>query len=91
MVALVDELEERGLLVRQPYPADRRIRALYVTAKGRGLLARGREIAAEHEREITRGMTAAERKQLTSLLQRIVNEQGIGGGVHPALSAPSKR
>lgn len=88
MVALVDELEERGLLVRRPHPRDRRIRTLHLTAKGRRLLGRGREVAAEHERELTRGMSAAERRRLTELLARIVEEQGIGGGIHPGLSAP---
>jgi DNA-binding MarR family transcriptional regulator len=91
MVALVDELERRELVVRQSCPGDRRVRALFVTAKGRRLLARGREVASEHERELTRGLSAADAKRLTSLLQRIVEEQGIGGGVHPGLSAPSRR
>jgi DNA-binding MarR family transcriptional regulator len=86
MVGLVDELEERGLVTRRPDPSDRRVRALHLTAKGRKLLARGREVAAEHERELTRGMSAADRRRLTSLLQQIVEAQGVGGGVHPGLS-----
>jgi DNA-binding MarR family transcriptional regulator len=89
MVALVDELEQRGLVERRPDPSDRRVRALYLTSKGRKTLARGREIARTHERELTRGMGAADRKLLTQLLQRIVDEQTIGRGVHPGLSAKS--
>src|ERR1700759_4869452 len=49
MVALVDELERRGLAERRPNPDDRRVRALYLTRKGRQKLARGREIANAHE------------------------------------------
>jgi DNA-binding MarR family transcriptional regulator len=86
MVALVDELEQRGLVERRPKPEDRRVRALHLTPKGRKALARGREIAAEHERELTRGMAAADRKRLTRLLQKIVDAQTIGKGVHPGLS-----
>lgn len=86
MVALVDELEQRGLVERRPDPTDRRVRALYLTRKGRSTLARGREIAAAHEEELTRGMAAADRKLLTGLLQKIVDEQTIGRGVHPGLS-----
>jgi len=86
MVALVDELEQRGLVERRPNPDDRRVRALFLTAKGRKTLARGREIAAEHEKELTRGMAAADRKRLTELLQKIVDEQTIGRGIHPGLS-----
>jgi DNA-binding MarR family transcriptional regulator len=90
MVAIVDELEERGLVERRPHESDRRIRALYVTPKGRRLLAKGRKIAAEHERDLTRGMSAADRERLVALLQKLVDERGIGRGVHPGLSKPEK-
>lgn len=87
MVAIVDELERRGWVERRPHPSDRRVRALYLTAAGRKLLARGRRLAAEHEEELTRGMSAAERRRLTELLQKLVETQGIGSGVHPGLSS----
>lgn len=90
MVAIVDELESRGLVERRPHPSDRRIRAVYLTPKGRKLLARGRKIAAEHEEELTRGMSGAERKQLVALLQKVVEEQEIGAGVHPGLSGQGR-
>ncbi|HWN72674.1 MAG TPA: MarR family winged helix-turn-helix transcriptional regulator [Solirubrobacterales bacterium] len=89
MVALVDELEQLGLVERRPYPADRRVRALYVTRKGRQTLARGRKIAKDHEEELTRGMSAPDRKRLVELLQKMVDEQAIGRGVHPGLSKGS--
>lgn len=88
MVAIVDELERRGLVERRPHPSDRRIRALYMTGKGRRLLARGRKIASEHEQELTRGLSDADRKRLIALLGKIVEAQGIGSGVHPGLSEP---
>jgi DNA-binding MarR family transcriptional regulator len=86
MVALVDELEQRGLVERRPKPNDRRVRALYLTRKGRNALARGREIAKEHEEALTRGLNPTDRKRLVALLQQIVDEQAIGKGVHPGLS-----
>jgi len=88
MVAIVDELEESGLVERRPQAGDRRVRALYLTDKGREVLAQGRRIAAEHEAELTRGMSAADRKRLVSLLRKIVESQSIGAGVHPGLSSP---
>jgi len=88
MVAIVDELEESGLVERRRQPGDRRVRALYLTDKGREVLAKGRRIAAEHEAELTRGMSAADRKKLVSLLRKIVESQEIGAGVHPGLSSP---
>lgn len=86
MVALVDELEERGLVERRPNPDDRRVRALYLTRKGRSSLARGREIARVHEEELTEGMSETDRTRLTKLLQKMVDQQAIGRGVHPGLS-----
>src|ERR671934_2864817 len=38
MVAIVDELESRGLIERRPDPDDRRVRALFVTTRGHTLL-----------------------------------------------------
>jgi DNA-binding MarR family transcriptional regulator len=86
MVALVDELEREGLVERRPHPSDRRIRALYLTDEGRDVLARGHKIAKQHEADLTRGMSAADRKLLTQLLQQLVAEQDLGDGVHPGLS-----
>lgn len=86
MVALVDELEQRGLVERRPVATDRRIRALYLTAEGRKKLAQGRKIAKAHELELTQGMPAGERELLTKLLQQIVDRQTLGKGVHPGLS-----
>jgi DNA-binding MarR family transcriptional regulator len=86
MVALVDELEQRGLVERRPKPEDRRVRALFLTAKGKRCLERGRKIAAQHEEELTKGMSAADRKLLVSMLQQIVDQQAIGKGIHPGLA-----
>jgi DNA-binding MarR family transcriptional regulator len=86
MVAIVDELEQRQLIERRPDPGDRRVHALYLTDKGRKLLGRGREIAAKHEADLTRGMNKADRERLVSLLRKIVEEQEIGPGVHPGLT-----
>jgi DNA-binding MarR family transcriptional regulator len=86
MVALVDELEQRGLVERRPKPEDRRVRALFLTAKGKRCLDRGRNIAKQHEDELTEGMSATDRKLLISMLQQIVDQQALGKGVHPGLS-----
>src|SRR6266545_1596349 len=41
MVALVDALEQRGLLRRRPDPDDRRVRTLHLTRDGQRLLGEG--------------------------------------------------
>src|SRR4051812_27434130 len=38
MVALLDDLEERGLAERRPDPEDRRKRLVHLTRKGRGMV-----------------------------------------------------
>jgi DNA-binding MarR family transcriptional regulator len=83
MVALVDGLEERGLLERRPRPNDRRVRTLHLTRDGRRLLGKVMEISAEHERQLCAGLGPAEREQLIVLLNRLVAEQGLTQGVHP--------
>jgi DNA-binding MarR family transcriptional regulator len=89
MVALVDQLEERGLLERRPNPTDRRARALHVTAEGRRLMGRAMQLAAQHERSLGASLTADERRQLVALLQKVAAEMHLLSGVHPGLTADS--
>ena len=86
MVAIVDELEDRRLIERRPHPGDRRVRALFLTAKGRKVLEKGRKIAMAHEKRLTGGLTKKEGEELAGLLRKLAASQGIGPGVHPGLS-----
>ncbi|MCW3066332.1 MAG: transcriptional regulator-like protein [Solirubrobacterales bacterium] len=83
MVALIDDLESRGLVERRPNPTDRRARALYLTAKGRKLLGRAIELATEHEQALTADLSATERDQLMTLLRRLPMTRGRPPWVHP--------
>ena len=85
MVALVDRLEEAGLLERRPDPADRRVRGLYLTRKGRGALERAGKIAIDYETRLCAGINREEREQLIELLQKLQVSQTELGGVHPGL------
>jgi DNA-binding MarR family transcriptional regulator len=88
MVALVDALEQRGLLMRRPSPSDRRVRTLHLTKEGRRLLGEIMEISVEHEQQLCRGLQPAERGQLLTLLNRLAAEQGLAEGVHPGAADP---
>ena len=70
MTSLVDQLERGGLAERRPRPEDRRARELVITSKGQRTLDRGRELAKEVEGDVLRGLSAAERRQLVSLLSK---------------------
>jgi DNA-binding MarR family transcriptional regulator len=85
MVAVVDELEGRGLVERRPNQADRRVRELYVSTAGRKLLDRAFDPVVEYEGQIGASLSPAEREQLLELLGRISADLGIGQGAHTAL------
>ena len=71
MMAIVDRLEGRELLVRERSKQDGRRQELYLTAKGRKLLAQSRAVMAEHERWITQRFSEGELTGLVESLDRI--------------------
>ena len=89
MVALVDHLEEAGLVERRPDPEDRRVRGLYLTRKGRGALERAAKIAIDYETRLCAGINREEREQLIDLLQKLQASQTHLRGVHPGLGKDS--
>ena len=71
MVAVVDELEEAGYLVRRRNPSDRREYSLHVTAKGRALYSRAERAIIQAEHDTMGGLDAGEAKMLMDLLRRV--------------------
>jgi DNA-binding MarR family transcriptional regulator len=86
VVALVDDLEQRGLAERRRDPNDRRAYTLYLTPSGRELLAELEHEAEEHEAELLTALDESERSRFISLLQRVADSQGLAAGVHPNLA-----
>ena len=91
MVAIVDELESRGLIERRPSPEDRRVRTLYVTKRGQNLLEDAFALAVEHEQSISSALSAKERAELLVLLNRIAGHLGLPGDAHSALRSGNMR
>jgi DNA-binding MarR family transcriptional regulator len=83
LVALVDGLDERGLVERRRNPADRRLHALHLTAAGEELLERIADAGRRHEDAILGGLDPADRERLGELLGALVEQQGLTPGVHP--------
>lgn len=83
LVALLDELEKRGLVERRDSPHDRRSHALSLTDAGRSALDKIGRVGREHQNHLCAGLNDAERAQLAGLLRRIAAEQGLTPGVHP--------
>jgi DNA-binding MarR family transcriptional regulator len=85
MVALVDDLEGRGLAERRRDPADRRAYTLHLTAAGRELHGRLKAIAEHEDALLLAGLDAGERRGLVDALARLASAQGLAPGVHPRL------
>jgi DNA-binding MarR family transcriptional regulator len=83
LVSILDELEDRGLVERQAHAGDRRLYALHLTTEGEATFEGLRRIAEEHRKLICAALTGEECEQLTDLLRRIADEQGLTPGVHP--------
>ena len=90
VVALVDDLEHRGLAQRGRDPDDRRAYTLHLTPQGREVLAELERVADDHDSELLTALDTAERSQLISLLQRVAESQGLAAGVHPSLDPRGK-
>src|SRR5437868_2392175 len=73
VVALIDDLEDRGLCERNRHPDDRRRHVIQLTAKGRKVYREGRALAAKVGDEIFGPLDRAERTQLTELLKRVMD------------------
>lgn len=91
LVALIDDLESRDLLVREVHPTDRRLYSLALTAKGKETLLAIRDVAEEHNRLMCAGLTRSEVAELQSLLLKIAEQQGLSAGVHPGYRNISKK
>jgi DNA-binding MarR family transcriptional regulator len=74
VVAVIDRLEARGLVARQPAPNDRRSHALHLSDNGKATLRRLTQRVRVHEREIARHLSAEEQAQLIELLGRVARQ-----------------
>jgi DNA-binding MarR family transcriptional regulator len=85
MVAIVDDLEQRGLLERRPHARDRRVRNLHLTASGKKLLKQAERRALEFDSGVSGPLSKAEAEQLLELLQRVADGLDLQPGAHAAM------
>jgi DNA-binding MarR family transcriptional regulator len=74
LVALLDSLEDRGLVTRQRDPQDRRRHVVSITREGTRALGRLRELVVEYENEFLAPLDADDRAQLHALLGRLAQQ-----------------
>lgn len=77
LIPILDRLESRGLLRRDPDPADRRNRVVTLTAAGRDLLVACRASIRVLEEELLAELEPAEREMLRSTLSRLTKSLDV--------------
>jgi DNA-binding MarR family transcriptional regulator len=75
VTGIVDGLEERGLVERQPAPHDRRVKLIALTAEGRSLRTRLMK-AVEVPPEWMQGLSAEDQRSLREILTRANSVRG---------------
>ncbi|MES2950893.1 MAG: MarR family winged helix-turn-helix transcriptional regulator [Pseudomonadota bacterium] len=71
LVAMINSLEKKKLIVRKPHPLDGRAMGLHLTAKGQKLMLEAEKAVTQLEIDATNGLSATERKTLLVLLMKI--------------------
>ena len=89
VVLLLNELEERGDLVRRRDTGDRRRHRVYITDAGRQALERAARAQEDIEDDVLQGLNASERATLWNLLSRAVRsaEHGAADEYRPTFTS----
>ncbi len=74
-VAVIDDLEARGLARRTSSAADRRSNSLLLTAAGKRLLQRAVDLQREQENRLSQRLGPGGRQTLLALLSRLANTE----------------
>ena len=72
MTKLLDRLESRGLIRREPDPRDRRGKRIALTDDGRALVDRAVEAHLQNEERLLADLSDAEREELAALLRELL-------------------
>jgi MarR family transcriptional regulator, transcriptional regulator for hemolysin len=67
----LDRLEARGLVLRQPDPADRRAKLVQLTAAGEEVLTRIQPVSAGLRKDVSAGIDAADWERLMEMLRQV--------------------
>lgn len=78
LVVIVDELEQRELIVRERVPTDRRTYALKITLKGRQLCEAAIQAVEEHEQRLLHGLDEEEQTKVIELMM-LIRSRGAKG------------
>ena len=71
VTSLLDSLEKRGFVKRQPHPSDRRMISVELTDTGRQTANRYRPVVHQHQKAWLGALNKKEQEQLIETLQRL--------------------
>jgi len=91
LVAVLDALESRHLIERRNQPADRRSYRLYLSRTGRKTLNEIGKLTLRLEEDLFAALSQREKNTLQEFLRRIIAQQEITPGVHPAYRQIGRR
>jgi DNA-binding MarR family transcriptional regulator len=74
LVPILDDLEARGLIVREAHPVDRRRHAVRLSPAGRAKLGRLSRVGKQVEDGFLRTLNSRQRRQLHGLLEILLTE-----------------
>jgi DNA-binding MarR family transcriptional regulator len=78
-IKVVDEMEARGFLTREPHPTDRRAKHLTLTARGQAV----REAALAESHRMEAELRAALSDEDVDAFRRVLAEFGVGARARP--------
>ncbi|MEU5407562.1 MarR family winged helix-turn-helix transcriptional regulator [Nocardia asteroides] len=76
IIPVLDDLQRRGLIRREPDPADRRVNLVQLTAAGADLRDRAQADIQEQERRLLADLTAEDRNTFLRVLQTLARRSG---------------
>jgi len=82
-IKVVDEMEARGFLVREPHPADRRAKVLRLTAKGSAVRSAALAESGRMEAELRADLGDADVDAMRRVLVRFAERHGDASGARP--------
>ncbi|MBF6298580.1 winged helix DNA-binding protein [Nocardia amamiensis] len=89
IIGVLDELQRRGLISREPDPADRRVNLVSLTEAGRALRDRAQRDIQDREDQLLERLPAADRRvflrALRTLSDAVAEQSRDGNDAKPAL------
>ncbi|MGW6425770.1 MarR family winged helix-turn-helix transcriptional regulator [Nocardia sp. NPDC055053] len=76
IIPVLDDLQRRGLIRREPDPADRRVNLVQLTPEGARLRDRAQHDIQEQEQRLLADLTDADRRTFLRVLQELAERSG---------------